>query len=365
MRNLILPLLLLCSILVNGQSTVWITNLDNAVQETSGLIVINQKLISHNDSGGEPALYEIDTTNGQISRKVIVSNATNVDWEDITADQTYIYIGDFGNNQGSRTNLKIYRVAISDYLSTSNDSVLADTITFSYSNQTSFSPANMATNFDAEAFVAVGDSLYIFTKNWKNSWTNVYSMYNQPGNYSIHKKDSLDVKGFITGAAYNSTTQSIMLIGYNILLSPFVLEISGFNNGSFTNAVLNKKQLSIPSSHSRQTEGICHLQNDEYLISAEASQGKSAALFYFDMSYGMSISDLDEERNVLYPNPVSNILHIHSNEIIQSEIYNESGLLLLKSNQQDIDVSALPSGSYILITLSAEGKAETNTFLIK
>ncbi len=365
MKNLFTPLLLLFSLLANSQTTSWITNLDNAVNETSGLILLNHRLITHNDSGGEPALYEIDTASGQVLRKVIVQNATNVDWEDIAIDPSYIYIGDFGNNLGDRTDLKIYRVLISDYLNASNDSILADIINFSYSNQSNFTSANMATNFDAEALVSISDSLYIFTKNWKNSWTNVYGLSNQPGTYSIHKKDSLDVKGFITGATFNPHTQDFTLLGYNFLLSPFAVKVTGFSNGSFANATLQKHQLPFSSSHSGQTEGICFINNDQYFVSAEESQGKSTALFLVNLSDDMSISDFTDKENLLYPNPVSGILNLKNTNITLSEIYNESGILLLKSEKQEIDVSGLGSGTYMLITLATDGKTDTNKIVIK
>jgi hypothetical protein len=33
-----------------------------------------------------------------VLRTVAITNATNVDWEDIAQDASYIYIGDIGNN---------------------------------------------------------------------------------------------------------------------------------------------------------------------------------------------------------------------------------------------------------------------------
>ena len=87
-------------ILTCSQQITEITQLHNSIKETSGLIFLDQKLITHNDSGGEPALYEIDTVSGNITRKVFISNAGNTDWEDICNDSTYIYIGDFGNKIG-------------------------------------------------------------------------------------------------------------------------------------------------------------------------------------------------------------------------------------------------------------------------
>ena len=38
----------------------------------------------------------------------------NNDWEDITADEDFIYIADTGNNFGTRDNLNIIKVKISD-----------------------------------------------------------------------------------------------------------------------------------------------------------------------------------------------------------------------------------------------------------
>ena len=142
------------------------TDLSGDVNESSGLLLLEDRLITHNDSGDDPTLYELNTENGTVIRTVTVANASSVDWEDICADETYIYIGDFGNNSGSREDLAIFRVAIDDYLTTSNDTVFADTIAFNYADQTSFDPAPLATNYDAEAMIAYNDSIYLFTKNW-------------------------------------------------------------------------------------------------------------------------------------------------------------------------------------------------------
>ena len=88
-----------------GQDLTRLTSLDSTVFESSGLVYLNHRLITHNDSGDEPALYEIDTINGEVLRKVILRGALNRDWEDICADSKYIYVGDFGNNYGSRKDL--------------------------------------------------------------------------------------------------------------------------------------------------------------------------------------------------------------------------------------------------------------------
>jgi hypothetical protein len=69
----------------------------------------NNNIITHNDSGGQANLYEINASTGAL-RTVAITNATNVDWE-YAQDASYIYIGDIGNNFGNRTDLKIYKIS--------------------------------------------------------------------------------------------------------------------------------------------------------------------------------------------------------------------------------------------------------------
>ena len=123
--------------------------LPDDVFETSGLLFFNDQIVTHNDSGGAPVLFEIDTVSRQITRTVTITNATNMDWEALTQDEDYIYIGDFGNNVGIRQDLTIYRIAKEDYLD--NDTATAETIFFSYEDQTDFTDTGNS-DWDAEAF---------------------------------------------------------------------------------------------------------------------------------------------------------------------------------------------------------------------
>lgn len=164
-------LLLIQSAFAQEQSLIEKFVLPDIVKETSGLIFFNQKIITHNDSGDGPKLYEIDSLNGTISRIVTISNATHIDWEDISQDENYIYVADIGNNSGNRQNLKIYKVLKSDYLN-SND-VTAEIISYSYEDQTDFSSQFNNNNFDAEAITVYQNTLLIFTKK-------LARFYNEP-----------------------------------------------------------------------------------------------------------------------------------------------------------------------------------------
>ena len=80
------------------------------LSETSGLLWWNNELWTNNDDT-DTHLHAIDTSNGSLLQDYDVKWAVNNDWEDLDADTTYLYIGDFGNNvAGNRTNLKIIRV---------------------------------------------------------------------------------------------------------------------------------------------------------------------------------------------------------------------------------------------------------------
>ena len=256
---------------------VKITLLDDAVKESSGLVFLNDKLITHNDSGGANSLYQLDTLNGSISKTTTIKNSTNKDWEDIAVDSQYIYIGDFGNNNGNRKDLLIYKIKISDYLNSGNSSINNEEIKFSYSDQTIFNTNPYNTNFDAEAIISLGNNLYIFTKNWVNKWTNIYSLEKNAGTYIASKIDSINVKGFITGADYDKSTNTISLLGYENN-SNFLIELSEFKNSNFSAGTIKRYNLKVPQNSSVQTEGLSYLLNN-YYISAEKNSGNSQILY--------------------------------------------------------------------------------------
>lgn len=189
-------------------------------KEGSGLIYTSTgKLLTHNDSGGKNEIAIMDTL-GNLLKTIVVDSATNVDWEDITNDiNGNYYIGDFGNNLNDRIDLKIYKIPNPELAT--NDTVVAQTISFAFSNQTAFPPANSELNFDCEALVWKNDSLFVFTKNRTvpfNGYTYMYSMPATPGNYIAQLTDSFycgpgpKENYWITAAAFNATRDKLVLL---------------------------------------------------------------------------------------------------------------------------------------------------------
>ncbi|NOU47102.1 MAG: hypothetical protein HOO86_08575 [Bacteroidales bacterium] len=257
-------------------------SLPEIVTESSSLVFFRDRLWTTNDSGGKPVIYALDTLTGQVVQEITVAHVKNVDWEELTMDHDYLYIGDFGNNSGSRTDLKIYKVLLNEIPIEKKDTVHAGIITFTYPDQKSFD-RNFNHNFDCEAFVATEDSLYLFSKNREDQQTKVYSLPKQAGNYVADLKTTFDARGLITGAAYNMEENELALVGYvQNIYTPFVWLLSEFQSDDFFGG--NKRRIDFPNLISVQTEGICFVKEDKMKISAERSRTTGARVFDLDIA---------------------------------------------------------------------------------
>jgi hypothetical protein len=263
-------------------------SLPDKVTESSSLFFFRDRLWTTNDSGGKPVIYALDTLTGQIVQEVTVAHVKNVDWEELAMDHDYLYIGDFGNNSGSRTDLKIYKVLLNEIPFETNDTVHAGIITFTYPDQKSFN-RNFNHNFDCEAFIATEDSLYLFSKNRENQQTKVYSLPKQAGNYVAGFKTTFDARGLITGAAYNMEENELALVGYvQNIYTPFVWLFSEFQSDDFFGG--NKRRINFPNLISVQTEGICFVNENKMKISAERSRTTGARVFDLDIARWTELS---------------------------------------------------------------------------
>lgn len=238
--------------------------LSDTLRETSGLIAFDNLLWTHNDDH-DTTVYGLDSI-GKIQKKIKLDNVTNNDWEAISQDSIYIYIGDFGNNfQGNRKDLHLLRIEKKSFLL--NVPVI-DTISFSYSNQTDFNPKKSnTTNFDCEAFVVSADSIYLFTKQWSQNKTSVYVLPKIPGNHVARLKETLDVEGLITGATTLPSGKGIVLCGYTKKLKPFLYLLYDYKNNNFPTANQRRIKLAMPF---HQIEGIATFDGKLFYVTNES-----------------------------------------------------------------------------------------------
>lgn len=91
---------------------------DQSITESSGLVASRTSPGSywtHNDAGNGPLIYAFHSQ-GRSRGIWRVTGATNYDWEDLSTgpgpkpDTNYLYIGDIGDNDGTRSEIVIYRI---------------------------------------------------------------------------------------------------------------------------------------------------------------------------------------------------------------------------------------------------------------
>ena len=226
--------------------------------ENSGMVFWNGRVWQHNDGGGAPAIYAMDST-GNILQTVTLSDASNIDWEDMAQDSTHIYIGDFGNNSnGARTDLAIYKIPKAAIAQARNDTTVSvETIRFRYADQNENPlpvPPN-TTDFDCEAMITFGDSLYLFTKQWTGRQTIAYALPKSEGTHTATKRLNLDVKGLVTGADIHPLHHTVVLSGYTKTLNRFAYMLYDYTGSDFFSG--NKRRINLQGPG--QTESVAFM----------------------------------------------------------------------------------------------------------
>ena len=338
------------------------------LSESSGLVWTDGKLWTHNDSGNPAIIYSIDTATGATLQEVNIDNFPNTDWEDITADSNYIYVGNFGNNDGARRDLSILKIKKADIGASRTVHVTAEEIAFSYTDQTSFT-ASRTNNFDCESVLSRGDSLYIFTKDRGDLQTRVYKLPKIPGTYRVSPYTSLNANGLVTGADYDPINNEVMLIGYlSDHTHPFLWKLNDFAGDMFFSG--NKRRIEIGNSEEWQTEGICYLPGHRYFISCESLGTIHASLYVSDENWktNLEVNDPEQGRMVhLYPNPVNDLLTITGSGITDYKIYAMNGVQLqegvIESGYSSINISNLSPGLFMLALKAEDGTIVTRELI--
>ncbi len=334
--------------------------LGSEIPESSGLEFWDNLLWSHNDSDNSSKFYGFDTITGQTIKSILVENSPQIDWEDMTKDPAHFYIGDFGNNAGTRTNLKVLKIPFDSLSGNAIDTVNAEFIYFSYPDQTDFSGANPDHNFDCEAFIFFNDSLHLFSKNRSNGYTKHYRLPTQPGTYVATFVDSVFVDGQVTSAAF-STDSLLFLIGYKPpAYSPFAVVFWDYQQLNLFSG--NKRRLQLGSVLTMgQQEGVSFSTGKKGFISSEqvTALNQASRFFSFDLS-PLIISTVGLTENThqginVFPNPFQETLLIEGLNLDELDLYqlvNSIGTKLaissslINTDSIEIDTKNLTPGIY-------------------
>lgn len=252
-------------------SPLWSVELSEQINETSGLIIWNEALWTINDNSNT-RLYELDATSGEIVADYLLPDVENRDWEEIAQDKDYVYVGDFGNNLGIRTDLHILRI---EKLTLTSDDPSIDTIWFSFGDQQNFDPVGTnQTEFDCEAFVVSSDSIYLFTKQWTSGFTTQYSLSKLPGTHIAQNRNVFNIRGQVTGATFLEGEGLLTLCGYSGLVQPFLYIFYDYPGYDFFAGTKKRVNLSLPF---HQVEGVATINGFEYYVTNESSSFNQVA----------------------------------------------------------------------------------------
>ena len=342
--------------------------LDAPLKGSSSLFYMDGKLWSCADHG-RLVLYALDSATAQTVDSIDLG-VSIYDMEEVTLDSSYLYFGDFGNNGsgGFRTDLRILRL---DRSLLPEGPYAFDTIAFSYPDWDSAHAAD----FDCEAFVVDGDSLYLFTKQWTSEASAIYALPRLPGTHVATPRGRLAVEGLVTGACYRADLQLLTLIGYTSLCKPIVYLAYGFRGTQFDGGSVTR--IALSNGFGTQTEGIASADARHYFVTNEylsrygiTQQARLSTLNlnsyvddYLNSRTPASIDSPEEARTRLFPNPTTGRVTLPLRDILKVEVFDTSGRQVLHLGAStELDLGNLPEGDYVVRVQRHCGI--TNTYIV-
>lgn len=257
-------------------------SLPKKLKEVSGVALSQDKktLWAIEDQGNKNAVYGLNLQ-GELTADVLVENAENHDWEDITADaQGNLYIGDFGNNDNDRQNLSILKIDLKN-TAQKTTRVIQET-KFHYEGQMEFPPKKSNLLYDCEAFIEMNGNFYLFTKNRSKGFDGTFLVFkvpNQPGDFQARLTGKLKLTGgysdaAITSAAINSTKTQIVLLNHkNIRV------LTGFIPDDFSKTKISTVSL----NHNSQKEAVVFLDDHTLLMADEKDKKTGGKVYRFNL----------------------------------------------------------------------------------
>ncbi len=358
-------LLFSASALVMGQQKLLLKkvgSLHEDIEECSGIAKVPSGHIAMiNDSGNRPDLFFTDE-DGKIVKRQCLAEVSNIDWEEVSYAEGYIYIGDFGNNRNKRKDLVIYKYTISETDSTTYYSE----IHFKYADQKEFAPDDERMNYDLEAMVVYNDSIFLFTKNRTEPFTGYTYQYGMPargGHYNLTRLDSFKTgtEGkwdywWISAATLSPNKKTLVLLGYDKMWT-----FENFKGSHF----LRGKSTTYQFEALSQKEGITFLDDNHLMITDERNRYGGGDVFHCNLPKKTEITELalsvDQELPELTLNSkeFTDSIQVHFSAAYSGkvlwEIYTTNGERITAGNKimtagdtLNIDGSKLPPGGYVL-----------------
>jgi hypothetical protein len=209
---------------------------------------------------------------GSIAREVTVTNAKNVDWEDMTQNRFgHFFLGDFGNNDNDRRWLTIYK--IENPIDIKTDTTEAEIIKFTYPKMGEGEIKPEDKNYDLEAFVEFNRHLYLFTKNRTKPFdgiTKLYRVGDHAANFDAEligefkTCTTLEKLCWITSAAMSPDRTKLVLLD-----STSVWLFENFEDDNFFSGDISRIDLGVVT----QKEAVTFYDDNTLVFTDEEFQG--------------------------------------------------------------------------------------------
>jgi uncharacterized protein YjiK len=242
-------------------------SINNSIKEASAAETTPQSdlIWTIEDSGNDSDLLGLDSS-GKIVKKVAITNASNIDWEDLTSDKDgNIYIGDFGNNNEKRKHFRILKINHNDLDRKTAEAEIID-----------FTVPKKKYSKDFEAFFLYNNSFYIFSKETKKFIT--LQVPNSPGKHKAVLRSDFNLDGKnnkITAADISDDGKSIVLLNHDK-----VWKITDFKNDDFFSGNIE----ALPFDHNSQKEGVCFKDSTSIYIIDERNGDEGGNIYTFKLN---------------------------------------------------------------------------------
>jgi hypothetical protein len=244
----------------------FIADIANELEEVSAAELTNQSNLiwTIQDSGNDSNVYGLNAK-GQIIKTISITNASNIDWEDLTSDRFgNLYIGDFGNNNEKRKHFRILKLKESDLEKSSAEVEVIE-----------FTLPKKQDSKDFEGFFLFKSKFYVFSKETKKFI--VLSIPNKIGKHEATLVSNYNLKGKnnrITSADISDDKSTVILLNHDKLW-----KLTNFKSNNFFSGKIEEKSF----DHNTQKEGICFKSNSKIIITDERNGSEGGNIYSFNL----------------------------------------------------------------------------------
>lgn len=252
--------------------------LDNSeINEASGIVssrIHPSLLYTHNDSGGDPDVYMIDTL-GRYQCTIHLEGVKNYDWEDIAAgpgeqsESHYIYVGDIGDNRARRDKIQVYRFAEPKYLA-KEIRVQPEILTLTYPDGARDAETLMVDPWNGDLFI-------LSKRDTSNTLYRASADQLEKGEVVMEKVMKIPVT-MAVGGDISADGKQILIKNY------WAVYYWGREEGESIPEALARKPIQLPYKPEPQGEAIGFSSNGDRYYTLSESQFRISPVLYQYMS---------------------------------------------------------------------------------